>query len=123
MGGDPIQLAVVIAEFALDVAAVGLADGAQPRAHQAGEAALGKALFLAHVIGAALQAFQARNVRHQAVVSRVHGVLYLRQNGVHNLLLGDGKLLLLGQLGKKGKPAQGVLLGNLHRYASSASCA
>ena len=48
-GGLLIQFAIVIAEFALDVALVGFADGGQPRARKAGSAAPGEFRVVAHV--------------------------------------------------------------------------
>ena len=48
-GLNGIQLAIVVAELALGIAAVGFANGAQARAHQAGEASLGEPLLLPHI--------------------------------------------------------------------------
>ena len=114
-GGLAVQLAVVVAEFALDVAAVGLADGAQPRARQAGAAAGGELLLRAHEQGAAVQAPEAGNLRHQLLLAALLRRFNLREHRVHNLLLPREKRFILRQLGKKVEPHQRVALGNLHQ--------
>lgn len=59
---DLIQLAVVIAKLALDVAAVGLADGGEPRAAQAGEAAARELAAVAHIEASVIDGLQPRDI-------------------------------------------------------------
>ena len=57
-GGDAVEHAIIVAEFALGVALVGFADGAQARTQQARAAARREFCVRPHVICAALQGFQ-----------------------------------------------------------------
>ena len=109
-----VHFAEVVAERALQIALVGLADGRQTRAKQAGAAAPGKFLFIAHIQGAALQIFQMGNLPHQPLVPCVHRVLDLAEHRIDDLLLVLLNLFILRQSGKKSKPAQRVLFGNFH---------
>ena len=109
-----IELAIVVAEAALDVASVRLADSAQPRAQQAGAAALRKAIRRADKARAPLERLQMGNLPRERVAARLLGQLDLGEHGVDQLLLMGEQLLLLGQRGEEFKPHQGVLFGNLH---------
>ena len=109
-----VELAVVVAEAALDVAAVRLADGAQPRAQQAGAAALREAIRRADEARAPLERLQVRNLPRERVAARLLGQLDLGEHGVDQLLLVGEQLLLLGQRGEEFKPHQGISFGNLH---------
>ena len=117
-----VKLAVVVAEFALDVAFVRLADGAQPGAHQAGAAAAREAAALADVIGAALQRLEAGDFGHQLRVPVIDRRLDLGERRVNQLLLVRQNLLVLGQLREELKPHQRVLFGNLHRVPPVDMC-
>ena len=109
-----VQLAVVIAEAAADVALVGFADGAQARAGQAGAAALRELLRIAHEIRAAADILQPGNLRTQIGNALLLGQLNLAEHRQGNLLLAGHEGLILGQLSEKAVPHQRVALGNLH---------
>ena len=109
-----VHLTAVIAERAGQVAAVGLAHGAQPRAQQAGAAAPGEAGVVAHVAGPPTQGFEPRDVGLQPVDARRLGELDLGQRRQRDLLLPRRKGLVLGQPGEEFKPGQGVGFGYVH---------
>ena len=105
-----VQLAVVVAEAALDVALVRLADGAQARAQQAGFAAPGELLSIACVQRAALKGLKAGDLRQQNGVAVRHGLLDLGEHRVDDLLLVGQQLLALRQGCKEFEPGQRVPL-------------
>ena len=103
-----IQLAVIIAEFALHVAAIRLANRTQPRAQQAGAAAPRKFRPIAHEICPPGQALQPVDPRRHRFAPLVHSGFNLSQRRKGNLLLMGHQLFLLGQSGKKLKPHQRI---------------
>ena len=109
-----VQHAVVVAEAAVGVALVGLADGAQARAEQAGTAAAGELVVRPHVLCAPLQRFKPRDPIPQRRDARLHRRFDLRNGGKGNLLLSGQKFLVLRERGEKLHPHQGVFFGNLH---------
>ena len=109
-----IQLAVIIAEFALHIAAIGLSDGAQARAQQTRAAARGKSRRVADEERAPLQRLKAGNLRLQLGYARVLGGLNLSERRQRDLLLMRRQQLALGQLGEKSEPHQRVPLGYFH---------
>ena len=107
-GRDAVELAVVIAEAALNIALVRLADGTKACAGQTGAAASGEFAFVADEKGASSEGFEPRDFAHQLFVARVDGVLDLGEDRQRDLLLMGQQLLLFGQHGKKLKPHQRV---------------
>ena len=109
-----VHHAVVIAEFALQVALVGLAHGAQARAREAGAAPCGKAALISDEEGAPSDRLEPSDLRLQPAETVIHRLLNLRKHRPGDFLLMGQKVLILRQLGKKAEPGKRVLLGYLH---------
>ena len=99
-----IQLAVIVAERAADVALVRPADGAQSRAGQAGRASLGKFRWVADEVRPPAERVQIGNLRHQFLVARVHRGFNLADDGPRQLLLMRHQRLIFRQLREETKP-------------------
>lgn len=99
-----IQLAVIVAERAADVALVRPADGAQSRAGQAGRASLGKFRRVADEVRPPAERVQIGNLRHQFLVARVHRGFNLADDGPRQLLLMRHQRLIFRQLREETKP-------------------
>ena len=82
-GRNLVELAVVIAELALDVALVGLADGGKAGSGQAGAAALGELLPIADEIRAAGDGLQTRIAAVVNIVNRDTILRYIVPYAVH----------------------------------------
>ena len=113
-GRKLVHHAIVVAEFALQVAFVGLAHGAQTRAREAGAASGGKPPLVADEKGAPADGLQPPDLRLQPPEALVYGLLDLGKHRPGNLLLPGQKVLVLRQLGKKAEPGERILLGYLH---------
>ena len=99
-----IQLAVIVAERAADVALVRPADGAQSRAGQAGRASLGKFRRVTDEVRPPAERVQIGNLRHQFLVARVHRGFNLADDGPRQLLLMRHQRLIFRQLCEEAKP-------------------
>ena len=114
-GRNAVQHAVIVAEGAFGIALVGLANGTESCAKQAGLAALGEPIVRTYVHGSSLHGLQVRNLLHQGFTPGIHGTLNLRQHRQHNLLLMAQEGLIIRQCGEKLKPHQGVFLADFQR--------
>ena len=114
-GRNAVQHAVIVAEGALGIALVGLANSAESCAKQAGLAALGEPIVRTYVHGSSLHGLQVRNLLHQGLTSGIHGTLNLRQHRQYNLLLMTQERLVIRQCGEELKPHQGVFLADFQR--------
>ena len=76
-GRKLVHHAIVVAEFALQVALVGLAHGAQPRAREAGAASGGKPPLVADKEGTAADRLKPRDLRFQLPEALIHRLLDL----------------------------------------------
>ena len=112
-----IQFAVIVAERALNVAAVRLANRRKPRARQARYAALREFFVRPHVVCAPVQRFKVCDARAQNFRIALHRVFDLRKYRVHDLLLARRQLFVFRQLREKFKPHQRIALGYVHGFS------
>ena len=103
-----VQLTVVIAELALHVAFVRLANRAQARSHQAGRTAARKFALVAYKIRASRQALQAVDLRHPLGTARVDRRFNLRERSQRNFLLMRHQFFILRKLRKEFEPHQRI---------------
>ena len=103
-----IQLTVVIAELALHVAFVRLANRAQARSHQTGRTAARKFALVAYKIRASRQALQAVDLRHPLGAARVDRRFDLRERSQRNLLLMRHQFFIFRKLRKEFEPHQRI---------------
>ena len=127
-GRDAVQHAVIIAEGAGGVAAVGLAHRGKPAAEQAAAAAGRETARRADIQRAGREirrpgyplrmagrhCLQAGDRAEHPVTAGLHGCLDLRENSQGDLLLAAAEGFLLREGSEKPEPVEGILLCDLH---------